>query len=66
MQYTINLSKDEIAVMKPALRIEGLRYAPNSLGRRLLEGVYGRLLELTAGDNVARAMQNEGDKYGHD
>lgn len=66
MTYNITLTRDEITAIKKALLAWGKTTPASSPFNIHLERVYGKLLDTTASDNVARAMQDEGDKYGHD
>ena len=66
MTYAITLTLEEVIAIREAVFARGDDAAPGSAELARLEHIYGKLLELTAGDNVAHAMQTEGDKYGHD
>lgn len=64
--YTIMVSHEEIRTIRRGLLLERQNTAPGSNRRKVLESLYEMLLETTASDDVARRMQDEGDKFGHD
>lgn len=66
MTYTITLTLEEVIAIREAVFARGSDVEPLSAELARLEYIYGKLLELTASDDVARRMQDEGDKYGHD
>lgn len=66
MTYNITLTRDEIRTIQKAIFAMGEATPTASPDLGHLERVYGKLLEATASDDVARRMQDEGDKYGHD
>lgn len=66
MTYTITLTLEEVVAIREAVFARGEDVASGSAELGHLERIYGKLLELTASDNIARRMQEEGDKYGHD
>jgi hypothetical protein len=67
MTYTVKLTDFEIRIIRSALILEGVRHPPGSAERADMERLYKMLLDVTtASDNIARRMQEEGDKYGHD
>lgn len=60
----MELTYDETELLLSALHAFAKDMNPGD--RRPIEILYGRLLDHNASERVGRAMQAEGDKYGHD
>lgn len=66
MTYTITLTHAESIAVRKAIFAQGEKTASGTEELGHLERAYGKLLEAAANDAIARRMQDEGDKYGHD
>lgn len=66
MNYNITLTRKEISMIGYVLLTVGRRLAPDRPERLQMEAIYKKIFDAAANEDIAQAMQAEGDKYGHD